>query len=322
MDSLDILIPTYNRASFLLSNLEKLRDIINQVSEVEIGIIVSDNASTDSTVDLVNSFISKNKTLKITLHTQPINEGYSKNLIKLVSYSQADYIMTLGDDDYVDIQYIHGAIQSIQRDSEITCILPSFQAISENGQLLGFGRDLGKRPKLYEPGIDSIKENCARAHQISGIILKRSGLDKALHIHKITNLYPQIYMAGWACIQGKCLHLPQWPILVTQTDKKDWRYDEVGLLNDIFQNYSSLPINAYHQYLAEKEILSTQKWRALRFWNSPIKQIKVIGKISFGKNTSIPGHLLHPFLLTFYWLHFSFSAVKNKIIHSCQSGES
>lgn len=209
--------------------------------------------------------------------------------------------------------YLQNAINALNTDADIKCILPSYEAISEDGRKLGFGRDLNMHQKIYASGIKSIIDNSIRAHQISGIILKRKGLYDALLTRKITNLYPQIYMVAHSCLRGKCLHLPEWPVLVTQTNNKAWRYDDVGLLIDIFENISKLGIADSDQYDVERSFLKAQSWRFLKYWKHPIKELYVIYKISSSKNTSRKGYFLHPFYMTFVWLKNIKNAVFRKV---------
>lgn len=299
---IDVLIPTYNRSVALIKNLEILKEIIAHVAGADVGIIISDNASTDDTVESVDRYIRSHPKLPIKIYHNDKNNGLTTNVISCVSYSTADYIMLLGDDDFINFNYLQNAINALNTDTGINCILPSFEAISEDGERLGFGRDLNMQKKLFSPGIQNIIDNSVRAHQISGIILKRKGLYDALLTRNITNLYPQIYMVAYSCLNGKCLHLPEWPVLVTQTNNKVWRYDDVGLLIDIFQNISRLGIADSEQYTVERTFLKVQSWRFLKYWKHPIKELYVIYKISSSKNTSRKGYFLHPFYMTYVWL--------------------
>ncbi len=109
--TLDILIPTYNRSKFLIKNLEQLSIIISRFPSENIGIIISDNASTDETGKAVEEFIQNNPSVKIRYHRQKENIGFTRNFISVLSLSKANYILTLGDDDYIDERYLKEAIE-------------------------------------------------------------------------------------------------------------------------------------------------------------------------------------------------------------------
>lgn len=313
--SLDVLIPTFNRVHPLLRNLKHLEWIIREIKDFNIAIMVSDNASTDNTASELLKFQKEYPTVTLKVFQQNGNVGFSKNLISLISKSKAEYIMFLGDDDYVALEYVTEALEKIYHDKEIDCVLPAFEEIDENGNRLKSGRDLGLKGQVYQAGFNSVLINTKRAHQISGIIVKRDNLSENLRIKSITNLYPQMYVVGYRCLYGKCLHIPEWPVLVTRTNKKAWSYDDVGLLNDIFQNFKALPINDYEKYKLEKDIIKSQSWRAFRYYKNPIKQLKVNAKISFSKNTSIRGKQRLYFLLFIYWLKYLKDAFIYKLCH-------
>lgn len=318
MISLDILIPTFNRCQPLIKNLTVLEEILAQIKDANINILVSDNASTDGTQKAVRNCIADSPNRSITLFSQKENVGFTKNVISCVERSKADYILILGDDDYISIDYLKTSVNSLRHDREISCILPAFEAITEKGERLGFGRDLGMRTREYEPGIDNIIDNSFRAHQISGIIIKRDGLYEGLVAKKITNLYPQIFMVALSCLRGRCVHIPEYPVLVTQTSNKAWRYDDVGLINDIFQNYNALGVSDKDQFRMERKIIRTQTWRALRYWKNPFKQMKVIYQIANGPYTSKRGRFLFPPILIYYWIQTVLAAIKRKIKDLCR----
>lgn len=310
MENIDIIIPTFNRAPYLLKNLQRLADI-EQTINVKLRIFISDNASTDNTVSCLSKFMHTHSESQIYYYRQEKNIGFCKNLIYLLSKSSAEFLLVLGDDDYIDYRYLEKAIDALNGDNDIKCILPSFEAISENGHKLGFGRDLGLKMSLFEKGINSAVVNSPRAHQLSGIIVRRESLYDIILKKGISNLYPQIFLVAYSCLNGKCLHIPEWPVYVTQTPNKAWSYDDTGLLRDIFENISKLDISDYSRYLIERSFIKTQSWRFLRYRKQPLKQIKVICLISFDKNTSITGRFLFPFLLTWSWAKCSFTKLKN-----------
>ncbi|MDE6696362.1 MAG: glycosyltransferase [Muribaculaceae bacterium] len=311
--TLDILIPTYNRSRFLIKNLEHLRGIISNSLPDDIKIIICDNASTDNTQEAVADYVRKNSITNITYHRQSENVGFNRNLISSLSLSNAQYVLTLGDDDFIDERYLKKAIEAIKRDPSIAIVLPSFEAIDETGNSMGWGRDLGLTTLLFSPSVKTAKVNSVRAHQISGIILKREGLTDALKKGSITNLYPQIFLAAYCCLKGKCLHITEYPVLVTQTKNKAWRYDDVGLLTDIFENYKALHLNAINQFAFEHEMIKQQRWRAFKYFKRPTKQINVIFKIAFGKNTSSVGKILLPLYLAYLWMRVIAYAINNRL---------
>ena len=100
---LSICIPTYNRAKLLGQTLD---NIIREATP-GLEIVVSDNASTDETCELVNSY--RRKYPRITYLKQPTNIGQEPNYLEVVKAAQGEYCWLMGDDD----QIVPGGIKYI-----------------------------------------------------------------------------------------------------------------------------------------------------------------------------------------------------------------
>lgn len=102
---LTIAIPTYNRAS----SLEKcLKYIFNQdVSDCEV--IVSDNCSIDNTEKVVRRIINKHQNLKYYRNSK--NLGVDRNFLNCYAKASGEYVLLLGDDDFL----LPGSISSIMK---------------------------------------------------------------------------------------------------------------------------------------------------------------------------------------------------------------
>ncbi len=316
---LEILIPTYNRINYLKKNIETISKIVKELDLTDsVSIFISDNCSTDDTESVINSIIGKSDLLQITYHRQKTNLGYLLNFKYLIENCNSEYFMLLGDDDYPDFKYIEQSISIIKADKTAFCILPAVQAIDEDGKIMKGGRDLNCIQSRWKKGFENLYENSLRAHQISGIILKNSGIKRKFEDAFIQNLYPQIFLTGLACLSGDTIHIPQYPMKVTQTVKKDWKYDRTGLLCDIFENYAKLGLTQYERFKCESKFIQEQSWRIMRDRKYPVKQIINICNLSFNRNTSIIGHFLHPFTITGIWIKNVLSYCKNQLKDRCR----
>lgn len=310
----DILIPTYNRSNYLIKTIDQTCKIIDRLNDVDFRFIIVDNASPDDTEQAVNIFITEHPNHKIEYHRNDSNIGIMNNLIKIFYYTKADYSMILGDDDFLNYEYLAKAISYLKKDNSVTCILPAYEHVTEEGERMGFGRDLGLKTKMTEAGIDNVIENFQRSNQITGIILKNSNFYDLLKEKGVNNLYPHMFPVGYNCLNGKCIHIPEFPILVTRNSKKDWSYDMVGLVTDIFQNIKILLPKDIDRFKVEKNLIKQQSWRILNYYANPLKQITVITKISFHPNTSSRGHIFFPFIISgIVWKERYKPALKNKI---------
>jgi len=90
-------IPTYNRVCFLEQALESA--MVQSYPNIEI--VVSDNASTDSTRKLLTEYSGK-----VTVIHQQQNIGMTKNWDVCLCAATGEYFLLLSDDDYLDADAI------------------------------------------------------------------------------------------------------------------------------------------------------------------------------------------------------------------------
>jgi len=93
---LTIAIPTYNRASLLNLCLDSIVDQVRECSEC-IELIVSNNASTDNTRDIVSRYLDIYPELRYTENES--NRGYDYNAAKCFSLARSKYVWLFSDDD-------------------------------------------------------------------------------------------------------------------------------------------------------------------------------------------------------------------------------
>ena len=90
-----ILVPCYNVEKYLTQCLDS---IVNQTLK-DIEIIVINDGSTDSTLDIIKSYAKKDKRIKII--DKP-NEGYGKSMNRGLDAASGEYIGIVESDDWVD----------------------------------------------------------------------------------------------------------------------------------------------------------------------------------------------------------------------------
>ncbi len=88
-----IAIATYNGEKFLQ---EQLDSIINQTYE-NLEIIISDDCSTDGTIELIQQYKDQDK--RITFYQNEKNLGFVKNFEKAISFCNGEYIALSDQDD-------------------------------------------------------------------------------------------------------------------------------------------------------------------------------------------------------------------------------
>lgn len=282
---LTIAIPTYNRIDFLQENLKRLERIIVELGvEEQIGILVSDNASTDGTRELLEN--NPHFEVRVAYHRNEKNIGPIKNTANLFGVVQTKYLMLLGDDDYISKEYLKRVLECLREDAG--CIIPSYVNIDLEGNKNGRGRDLGIPSSVYEPGFENCLENAWRGHQLSGLVLRTEGIIDEIQKKEIYNYYLQIYAVAYCCLHGRTYHITEYPILVTRPpqNKKAWGYGEDGLIGEVFSNFVKLDITEQQKYKLQIKFLKDQYWRYAMYIKKGIPAFfKCIGNIVKSPNT-------------------------------------
>lgn len=261
---LAILIPTYNRKTYLMENLAMLAGFIRQIRKLDrICIIISDNCSTDGTEMAVRTFIEENSEIKVEYYLNEQNIGIGANIFKVFGLARSEYAMFVGDDDFISCEYLHHVMQAIE-DGSIHCIIPSYYNVTLDGESTGRGRDLKKKNKLFKRGFWNCFINSWRGHQLSGLVLFTGDLYEKSVQTMSENIYIQIYFVACRCLSGKTYHLTEYPVKVLRPlqSKKDWGYGKSGLVDEVFKNYEHIQgISCFGRSLLEIKFLQAQYWR-------------------------------------------------------------
>lgn len=103
-------LPTYNRPEGLRKCLEHLL----QQDYSSLDIVISDNCSTDASVQLViKEFAARDS--RIRPFRQEVNIGLEENFNFTFSMAKADLFMWMSDDDYFDSNYISACVAFLQQ---------------------------------------------------------------------------------------------------------------------------------------------------------------------------------------------------------------
>lgn len=128
MPDLSILVPTYNRSEYLKECLESL---LSTTTDCEI--VVSDNASTDDTPSLVESFSDP----RIRYIRHETNLGAVKNYNFLLSEARGDFVCLFGDDDLAIPGCFEIKVSLLKDYPDIAMVYSLWERIDENGKVHG-----------------------------------------------------------------------------------------------------------------------------------------------------------------------------------------
>lgn len=303
MKKLDILIPTYNRSAFLEKNLCSLFDVIYEYGlAARVSVSVSNNCSIDNTADMLRKYTGRENFI---IYNHDYNIGLENNFLFLFEKSSSDYIMYLGDDDYLSSDYLISVLGYIDDIDDLAGVVPAFKGIDIEGRPLENGRDIGLPPCVFSKGFSSSKYFCHRAHQMSGLVIANT--DVLTHYRRlgVSNLYPHVFMLTWSTLNNKIVHEPRYPILVTQPGQKGkyWSYGDDGLIDDYFNNFKFFPYSKRREL--ERVFLENNAWRYLgSFRESPLRFVRSVVR---SKNTT--------FHTKCSYVRLIFSAIAKKIVN-------
>lgn len=272
---LSILIPTYNRKKNIMANLEMLSSYIDKLKCCpEVEIVISNNCSTDGTLIELEKFC-KRKIIKCKVYNQGSNIGLEKNALFCLKEAGGVFSMFLGDDDYININYLKKVLDYLRQDEGVTCILPNPYAIDNTFKKLSESRDKIQEDKIYLPESNRI-DLMFKAHQLSGLVLKTEGTLES-YLEKIgNNIYPFMYFAAYNIKRGKTIHISNFPVQVTASNSKDWSYGDDGLITDIIQNIAMIAESQKQKFDLEKIFLKQNKWRYSRYMRNPLPFLKIV----------------------------------------------
>lgn len=139
---LSVCVRTHNQERFIG---EALDSVLRQNTTFPFEIIVSDDASTDGTVGILQDYQKQNPE-KIRLLLQETNIGGPENLKRVIEASYAIYITCLdGDDFYTDDYKLQKQIDVLEAHPEYAACFHNTWYADEHGQLKG----LFNRPDFH-----------------------------------------------------------------------------------------------------------------------------------------------------------------------------
>jgi glycosyltransferase involved in cell wall biosynthesis len=247
---IDILIPTYNRSVDLIKNLQHLStQIENAGLKNEVQILISDNCSPDSTQFDVADFIASEFSVEISIQyfRTPENIGLEGNAINVLSKATSEFVLWTGDDDYLAEGYLAYLVRLITERPSIGCVIPGLASLYADGSVVP-ARCEEFDEQFVERGFGGAWLYSHLAHQMSGLLLKRHGLlDSYLSNPGYRNPYLFIYFVANRMLSYDAIYAPCYRTQVTVFNQKDWGYNSVGLLDEVYKNYNAMTDRLSHR---------------------------------------------------------------------------
>ncbi|MDM0043014.1 glycosyltransferase [Variovorax dokdonensis] len=148
--SISIVLATHNGAAFLGEQLESL---LSQ-SLPPLEIVVGDDASTDDTLAILNSFASRSK-VPIRVHRNLPGLGFRENFLDCCSHAKGEWIAFCDQDDVWHPQKLATCAQHFGREG-VVMVTHAAHLIDAQGKTIGRFRqgidsDATKPPLAYDP---------------------------------------------------------------------------------------------------------------------------------------------------------------------------
>jgi glycosyltransferase involved in cell wall biosynthesis len=136
---LTIGLPTYNRAKYLQ---EAIDSVLGQTF-ADFTLVISDNASTDETPEIVRSYGDS----RIVYRRHSANRGWLANFNASLEGARTDYAMTLCDDDLLRPDALARAVEMLDAHPDVALYHSAFDYIDGTGEVIIAGMDyVGRLP--------------------------------------------------------------------------------------------------------------------------------------------------------------------------------
>lgn len=128
-------MPVFNGERYMAETIDS---ILAQTFE-DFELIISDNASTDSTADIVAAYADKDERVRSVRNAR--NLGAARNYNQLVEFSTGEYFKWAGYDDILRPTYVERCVEALDADPGLVIAYPRTQIIDGEGVIVRDHRD-------------------------------------------------------------------------------------------------------------------------------------------------------------------------------------
>ena len=188
MIKFSVCIPNYNYSKYIV---ETINSLLNQTFK-DIEICISDNASTDNSVEIIKNYISRNNFIKLNVNR--CNIGFYENLKRVANMASNDWMLMLSSDDiaYKNTFEIYSKIIDHIPNANRSIICSLADCIDSNSNIINTNKinnSLFKDAKIDE---ELSRNLCINVYKINAkTLLKKSLLELRNPLHFTTTTYPR-----------------------------------------------------------------------------------------------------------------------------------
>lgn len=188
---LTIAVPTYNRSELLAQLLDCLRSEIRGLNEVRL--LVSDNASTDATSQIVEEALRDGMPLDYLRNTQ--NVGPDANFLQCYEKATGKYLWIISDDDLLRTGTVSRVLAHLKKD-EFDLVFVEQAGFSGDPSALIAKRTLHD-PVVCHQASDFLRRVHIFTTLISCNIINKDRVDAAGHMPFSTLVNSNLIQLGW-----------------------------------------------------------------------------------------------------------------------------
>lgn len=134
-------LPTYNRCGMLARAIES---VLGQTHR-ELELTICDNASTDGTEALCREVAARDP--RVTYVRRPANRGSTENFNYVFDALRGEYVMLLGDDDWIDPGYVAACLEVLEAEPDVAVVVGRSRYYLPDGEFL---EELASPPQILD----------------------------------------------------------------------------------------------------------------------------------------------------------------------------
>ena len=180
MQDLTIIMPSYNKEKYIG---EALDSIFMQDTTYTYKVIIADDCSTDSTIEIAKEY-QKKYPEKIEILTSDKNQKLYKNVLRAYEITKSDYFCVLDPDDYwIDKYKIQKMLDFLENNPEYTIYATCTDMVLKDGKRIPFINRKCESDYNFDEYLDLKPQiGCTPSTTFRNVIFKNGVPDKMLNL--------------------------------------------------------------------------------------------------------------------------------------------
>lgn len=272
MDSnykLTIGIISYNRPKELRRTLKSIYPI---PENVEVVICDDNSPKLQEVLSSIKEMLDGNSQIRFLSNKR--NLGYDRNLFKVIEEASADYVLLLGDDDYLESGAVNNVSNFLHKVNNFHCGFLRFKDSNSNSFTRHFDSDI----RFDKEVIVDNGGFLYNAILFSGLIFRKSSVQlcRSVFSKYFQSIYIQVAMFGLLTSKFGSFYISGPGVIIGGDGENGFGLNEasIGLDSDL-KDRSSITSNlSYHKRLFEV-IRNLEKDSERQIFNSFLKEYKI-----------------------------------------------